>query len=125
MCDYNTYEFENFPIDIFSQNNKHKIFPNIDILKIVQDKYTQKIHVDNNINVPTFNIINSYQDIVNFINIHKYPVFLKNRKGSFDGRGNHLIKDENDLNKFTNIKSDIYIIEKYVDFDKEVSIIEL
>ena len=33
----------------------------------------------------------------------------------------HLIKDENDLNKFTNIKSDIYIIEKYVDFDKEVS----
>ena len=43
--------------------------------------------LNNNINVPTFNIINSYQDIVNFINIHKYPVFLKNRKGSFDGRG--------------------------------------
>ena len=42
MCDYITYEFENFPIDVFSQNNKHKIFPNIDILKIVQDKYTSK-----------------------------------------------------------------------------------
>ena len=124
ICDYITYEFENFPIDVFSQNNKHKIFPNIDILKIVQDKYTQKqFMLDNNINVPTFNIINSYQDIINFINIHKYPVFLKNRKGSFDGRGNHLIKDENDLNKFTDIKPDIYIIEKYVDFDKEVSII--
>ena len=36
--------------------------------------------LDNNINVPTFNIINSYQDIVNFVNIHKYPVFLKIEK---------------------------------------------
>ena len=124
MCDYITYEFENFPVDVFSENNKHKIFPNIDILKIVQDKYTQKqFMLNNNINVPTFNIINSYQDIVNFINIHKYPVFLKNRKGSFDGRGNQLIKNDNDLNKFTDIKPNIYIIEKYIDFDKEVSII--
>ncbi len=124
ICDYITYEFENFPVDVFALNNKHKIFPNIDILKIIQDKYTQKqFMLNHNINVPFFNIINSYQDIINFINIHNFPVFLKNRKGSFDGRGNHLIKNYNDLNKFTNIKSDIYIIEKYVHFDKEVSII--
>ena len=77
----------------------------------------------NNINVPIFNKIDSYQDIIDFINIYNYPVFLKNRKGSFDGRGNYLINNKDDLIKFIDIKPDIYIIEQYINFDKEVSII--
>ena len=123
-CDYITYEFENFSLDTFNENNLIKIYPEANILKIIQDKYTQKqFMLNKNIDVPPFSIVNSYQDIINFIDIHNYPVFLKNRKGSFDGRGNYLIKNIDDLNNLINIESNKYIIEKYINFDKEVSII--
>ena len=124
ICDFITYEFESFSLDVFNENNKKKVFPSINILKIIQDKYTQKQFMfKNDIICPNYSIINNYKDIVQFIKIYNYPVFLKNRKGSFDGRGNHLIKNENDLNKFIDVKSDIYLIEEYINFDKEVSII--
>ena len=77
----------------------------------------------NNVILPNYSIVNSYNDILQFIKIYNYPVFLKNRKGSFDGRGNYLIKNQNDLDQFKDIESDIYLIEEYINFDKEVSII--
>lgn len=124
ICDFITYEFESFSLDVFSENNKKKIFPSINILKIIQDKYIQKQFMfKNNVILPNYSIVNSYNDILQFIKIYNYPVFLKNRKGSFDGRGNYLIKNQNDLDQFKDIKSDIYLIEEYISFDKEVSII--
>jgi len=123
ICDYITYEFESFPLTIFTEYNRQKIYPCIDVLQIIQDKYKQKNFMfKNNVKIPNLSIVNSYNDIISFINLYKYPVFLKIRKGSFDGRGNHLIKNEADLEEFTNIEPNIYYIEEYIDFDKEVSI---
>lgn len=125
-CHYITYEFEGFDTKIFEHILiKNKIFPSLDILKIIQDKYNQKLFIFDNIkdiNVGNFKIINSYQDIINFINIYDFPVFLKSRFGAFDGRGNYLIQNEIDLNNFKNIKPDTYFIENFINFDKEVSI---
>lgn len=124
ICDFITYEFESFPLDIFNENNKKKIFPSLDILQIIQDKYTQKQFMfKNNIILPSYKVVNSYNDIIQFIKMFNYPVFLKNRKDSFDGRGNHLIRNQNDLLQFSDIKPDIYFIEEFIEFDKEVSII--
>lgn len=124
ICDFITYEFESFSLDVFSENNKKKIFPSINILKIIQDKYVQKQFMfKNNVILPNYSIVNNYKDILQFVKIYNYPVFLKNRKGSFDGRGNYLIKNQNDLDKFIDVESDIYLIEEYINFDKEVSII--
>ena len=123
-CNIITYDYESYSIDIFNSNNKTKIFPSVTILEIIQDKYKQKMYMlDNNINTPKFTYVNSYNDMINFINIHNYPVFLKNRKGSFDGRGNHLIKNKDDLEHYKNIKPNIYIVEEYIEFNKEVSLI--
>ena len=81
-CNIITYDYESYSIDIFNSNNKTKIFPSVTILEIIQDKYKQKMYMlDNNINTPKFTYVNSYNDMINFINIHNYPVFLKNRKG--------------------------------------------
>ena len=123
-CDFITYEFESFHIDVFSESNIKKMYPSANILKIIQDKFIQKNFMfNNNIILPNFKIVDSYEDIIQFIKIFNYPVFLKNRNGSFDGRGNHLIRNQNDLIDFYNIKPGIYFIEEFIAFDKEVSII--
>lgn len=47
-----------------------------------KDKYNMKIHAKNkNINCPNFKKVNNFFDVLDFINIHGYPVILKPRKG--------------------------------------------
>lgn len=122
-CDFITYEYESFETEIFEEF-KSKIYPSLDLLKIVQDKYIQKTFMlKNNIRSSKFSTVDSYQDIIDFTKLYNYPVFLKKRKGSFDGRGNYLISNIKDIMSLKNIKPGIYFVEEYVDFDKEVSII--
>ena len=126
-CDVITYEFESFNTKVFELEDgiKNKVLPSIDFLKIVQDKYKQKRFINNNITFfenTSFEEVNCYNDLINFIDKHNYPVFLKSRFGAFDGRGNFLIKDINDLNNFKNIESNVYFVEKFINFDKELSI---
>ena len=124
--DFITYEFESFDIGILNFDNiKEKVYPSLDILKIIQDKYIQKTFVNENIKEFTHtksSLINTYDDILNFINENDFPVFIKIRRGAFDGRGNYFIKDINDLDIFKNIEKNKFFIENYIEFDKEVSI---
>jgi len=124
LCTIITYEFENINIE-YLKNIKTPIYPNINYLQIIQDKYTQKTFLfDSKLPVGPFNIINTIEDIHNFIKIYNYPIIIKARKGSFDGRGNIVIKNIYDLNTF--IKNvDIlnnYYIESFIDFENEISI---
>ena len=125
-CDKITYEFESFPTNIFENDNiKNKVYPSIDTLKIIKDKYKQKLYIANNIknlSFGAFDIVNSFYDIINFVKIYSYPCILKCRYGSFDGRGIFLIKNEIDLEKFRNLESNKFYIEDYIDVDKEISI---
>ena len=125
-CDYITYEFESFNTKVFENENiKQKIFPNLDLLKIIQDKYEQKLFISKNIkslNHLGFINVENYDDILNFIKIYSFPVILKSRFGAFDGRSNYLIKNEKDLEKFINIDPNTYFIEDFIDFEKEISI---
>ena len=125
-CDKITYEFESFPLDAFEDDNiKSKFFPSLHILKIIRDKYEQKLYIalnTNNLCFGAFDKIDSYEDIINFIKIYSYPVMIKCRYGSFDGRGNFLIKSHQDLEKFYDLEPNKFYIEDFIDFEKEISI---
>lgn len=140
-CDIITYEFENIDINILKKaemNHKIKhnnlnidnlIYPDIKYLEIIQDKLKQKefLH-ENGFKVAPFQYIKNYQDIYYFIQRYDYPVIIKSRRGSFDGRGNYYISNYEDLliwyrsiGKFDdNIHN--YYIENVIDFDNEFSI---
>ena len=123
-CDIITYEFENIDINLLKKLNI-PIYPDINILEIIQDKYIQKRYLnENNLSVVKFDIIRCKEDIYNFINLYDYPVILKSRRGSFDGRGNIVILNENELNNnLREIKMiSKYYIEKLINFDNEISI---
>ena len=125
LCDIITYEFESFNTNLL-KNVSNKVYPRINKLEIIQDKLIQKEYLnDNNLNVGPFLEIKTIKDIYNFIHKYNYPIMIKARKGSFDGRGNKVIKNlielENWLNKNkSSIKS--YYIESFINFDNEISI---
>ncbi len=129
-CDVITYEFEHIDYNCLMEleNLGHKIYPSPKSLKIIQNKFTQKtVLKDNNINVPNFCLVESTQDIKNIAKNFSYPMVLKSCTGGYDGKGNYVIKCEEDIEKGFNILNpnlDIpLMVEKFVNFDMEVSVL--
>ncbi len=96
-----------------------KIFPQPRIIKLVQDKGAQKIFYRTN-KIPTseFHLIDNKKELANHISF--LPFVQKLRKGGYDGRGVQVIKTENDFEKGFDAPS---VLEKFVDFEKEIAVI--
>ena len=124
-CDIITYEFENIDINILKKIKK-PIYPDIKWLEIIQDKFIQKEFLrKNNLSVGPYSLINTESDIYNFVEKYNYPIILKARCGSFDGRGNIVIKNSAELEIFIKTNKDIienYYVEDYINFENELSI---
>ena len=91
-CDVITYEFESINTELLN-NSVSPIYPKTSILEIIQDKYIQKKYLQqHNLPVGAFCKIESKQTVEEFIQKHQYPILIKSRFGSFDGRGNKVIK---------------------------------
>eukprot|EP00916_Digyalum_oweni_P022907 GHVL01037977.1.p1 GENE.GHVL01037977.1~~GHVL01037977.1.p1 ORF type:complete len:542 (+),score=126.95 GHVL01037977.1:37-1662(+) len=115
-----TFETEHINIDCI---NNIITQPDLDTLKIIQNKYIQHLHFKNN-NIQTVD----FYDCINIENIKNFdlPIILKCKNYSYDGLGNHVIYNINDIDiayeKLKDRKSDFYI-EKICNFDKELSVI--
>ena len=124
-CDIITYEFENIDINILKKIEK-PIYPDIKYLEIIQDKFVQKEFLrKNNLNVGPYCLINTENDIYKFVEKYNYPIIIKSRCGSFDGRGNIVIKNREELEIFIKMNKDIikkFYIEDYINFENELSI---
>ncbi len=99
------------------------IYPKPEVLKIIQDKGTQKTFYKNN-NLPTspFEIINEKETLTNKLNTGaiKYPFVQKSCKAGYDGKGVAVIRNESDLNKLLDGEC---VIEQLIDFEKELAVI--
>nr|WP_317359843.1 5-(carboxyamino)imidazole ribonucleotide synthase [uncultured Tyzzerella sp.] len=129
-CDVITYEFEHIDYSCLIELEKlgHKIYPSPSSLKIIQNKFTQKtVLKENNINVPDFYLVKTIEDIKNVIEKFSYPIVLKCCTGGYDGKGNYVIKCEEDIEKaFNTLNPTLNIplmVEKFVPFKMEVSVL--
>lgn len=125
-----TYEFEHIDYLYLMEMEKkgYKIYPSPSCLKIIQNKFTQKTLLKRNgINVPDFITVNSTEDIKNIANNFSYPLVLKSCTGGYDGKGNFIIKSEDDIEKgFKTLNPSLNIplmVEKFIDFQMEVSVL--
>lgn len=122
-----TFEFEHINVDILSnlETQGYKIIPSSNTLKIIQNKFKQKtILKEAGIKVPQFSMVTSLEDLRNqFLNFNKKAI-LKSSTQGYDGKGNMIIKCEDDIEKAYNyfMNQEIFV-EELVDFVKEVSII--
>lgn len=96
-----------------------KVFPQPKILKMVQDKGLQKtFYQENNIPTPPFHLIENKSELQSFL--AQFPFMQKMRKGGYDGKGVTALKTASDLEKAFDVPS---VLEAFVDFDKELSVI--
>ncbi len=96
-----------------------KVFPQPDVLEIVQDKGLQKAFYQNH-SIPTapFKLLNNKAELLD--NIDLLPAAQKLRKGGYDGRGVYVIKSEADIENGFDAPT---VLEQFVDFEKELSVI--
>ena len=118
-----TYEFENIPYETLNQINKIKpVLPKPSVNRIIQHRLAEKDFI-NNLNLRTTRYVsiekkselNSVEDLL--------PGLLKTVTLGYDGKGQHLVKNLDNINSLNVDFSKGYILEKLVKLKKEISII--
>jgi len=124
QSDIITYEIESGNTDVLSKLNA-EIEPSPSTLSIIQDKLSQKRFLsENKLPVSQFYEITSLNDLRKKIRELGLPVLLKVRRDAYDGRGNFKITSENEIEKaYQHFDGKSLMIEKFVDFKMEVSVI--
>jgi len=124
QSDIITYEIESGNTDVLGKLNA-EIEPSPSTLGIIQDKLSQKRFLsENELPVSQFYEITSLDDLREKIRELGLPVLLKVRRDSYDGRGNFKITSENEIEKaYQHFDGKSLMIEKFVDFKMEVSVI--
>jgi len=120
-ADIITIEIEKVNIDALEQLEKEgkKVFPQSRVIRLIQDKGVQKqFFKENDIPTSPFQIVNTKEDMEN--SSIPFPYILKLRKDGYDGKGVMKINSAADLDNAFNAPC---IIEKLVDFEKEVAVI--
>ncbi len=116
-----TIEIENVNVEALKQLEQEgvKVFPQPHIIEIIKDKSKQKqFYVDNNIPTADFVLTKNREDVL--LNKKFLPAFHKLATGGYDGGGVVKIKDESVIDKAFDTDS---LLEKFIDFDKEISVI--
>lgn len=116
-----TIEIENVNIEALKQLEKEgvKVFPQPHIIEMIQDKGAQKeFYTDNNIPTAPYFLINNRNEISSYIT--ELPFAQKMRVGGYDGKGVTILNNEADVENGFDAPS---VLEKFVDFEKELSVI--
>lgn len=120
-CDLITIEIENVNVSALKElvNRGKKVYPQPEIIELIQDKRTQKEFYKNN-NIPTadFILTSNKREVV--ANKNFLPAVNKLGKEGYDGRGVQLLRTEQDLSKAFDAPG---LLEKLVDFEKEIAVI--
>lgn len=129
QSDLLTYEFEHIGVEVLREleNEGHKIYPTARSLEIIQNKYHQKNMLkQNKIAVPNFIHVSAVNDIKEAGEKYSYPLMLKSCKGGYDGKGNALIENEEEIETAFNslgAGNRQLMIEEYIPFKKEISVL--
>ena len=121
-----TYEFENIDTKALEELEKVvDIRPSVKALKISQDRYAEKTYLNSlGIKTTKFYKIDEVSDIEKHFVKMKTPILIKTRRLGYDGKGQVLIKTQDDINEYY-LKNEFSpsIGEEVLRFDKELSVI--
>lgn len=124
-----TYEFEHISVEALKEVEQMgtPVYPSSKTLELIQNKFRQKQWLkDHQIPVPDFVSVSSVEDIKKCAEVFSYPLVLKTCTGGYDGKGNYVIKNEEDAETgFIELGAGRreLMVERSIDFTKEVSIL--
>lgn len=120
-CDLLTIEIENVNTQALRklQEEGKRIFPQPEVIELIQDKRVQKqFYLDNHIPTSPFVLTDTKEDVLQHASF--LPAVNKLGKEGYDGRGVQIMRSEADLEKAFEKPS---LLEKLVDFQTEISVI--
>ncbi|WP_334414007.1 5-(carboxyamino)imidazole ribonucleotide synthase [Anaplasma bovis] len=125
--DLGIIEFENIPISAVAELTKNMpIYPGVKALHVAQNRIREKSHIASlGIKVTPFREVTCMDTLRDSARSMGYPVVLKTAELGYDGKGQYLIRDQSCLEKIIpELRKDcVYIVEKFLDICKEISII--
>jgi len=116
-----TFEYEHINVEALKKLKAEglAIYPDPDIIELVQDKGLQKeFYRRHHIPTADFQIVPNRLALKGCTDF--FPAVQKTCKAGYDGKGIFKIKDENDIPDAFNEPS---VLEKFIDFDKEIAIV--
>lgn len=119
-CDIITIEIENVNTQALKELVKKgkKVFPQPEVIELIQDKRVQKsFYKENNIPTAGFILTESKDDVIKHA---KLPVVNKLGKEGYDGRGVQILRTKEDLTKAFDKPG---LLEELIPFEKEISVI--
>ena len=118
-----TYEFENIPFQTLNELNKLKsVLPKPSINRLVQHRLAEKDFINKlNIRTTRYVQVESKEDLLPLADF--LPGILKTTTMGYDGKGQHPIKNIEEINSLKIDFNKEYILEKLVKLKKEISVI--
>lgn len=121
-----TFEFENVPsMTVEAAAETTGVHPRGDILHITQNRLREKTFLsENGFPVTPFKQIQLIDDLYQAIDSFSFPCVLKTAGFGYDGKGQQKILSPVDIdNSFLNLQGATGVLEAFVDFEKEVSVV--
>lgn len=126
VSDVITYEFENIDYEALDWLlDKVHIPQGAKLIKITQDRILEKQALKKaGVEVAPYAVINSVEDLENGVRKIGIPSVLKTSRGGYDGKGQYVIKSDQDLDAAAELlKNGPCVLEAWIPFEKEISIV--
>lgn len=120
-----TFDVENVPVDAVRAGVTKPFRPTVELLEKAQDRLQEK-NLFRSLDIPTpaFAKVDSLQQLREAVEHTGYPAVLKTRRFGYDGKGQRIVRGDEDLAAaYAAIGDAPLILEAFVDFEREVSII--
>ncbi|MDQ0156898.1 5-(carboxyamino)imidazole ribonucleotide synthase [Robertmurraya andreesenii] len=121
-----TYEFENIDAAALNWLCEHANVPQgKKLLEMTQNRITEKKAIEKaGAEVAPYQVIESMDDLQSSVEQLGYPCVLKTATGGYDGKGQLVLQYEEDLTKAEKlVQSNACVLEKWISFEKEISVI--
>ncbi len=126
VSDVITYEFENIDADGLRWLSENAYVPQgVRLLEVTQNRVTEKqAIVEAGVEVAPYMVVEKEEDIAEGLTKLGYPAVLKTARGGYDGKGQYVIRHESEIKEAAELlQSGTCVIEKWVPFEKEISVI--
>ncbi|HWO76515.1 MAG TPA: 5-(carboxyamino)imidazole ribonucleotide synthase [Bacillus sp. (in: firmicutes)] len=126
VSDVITYEFENIDAEGLQWLYENAYVPQgTEILKITQNRVSEKAAlVKAGVEVAPYAVIETLAHLETALREIGSPAVLKTARGGYDGKGQFVIRSENEMYQAAELLSQgVCVLEQWIPFEKEISVI--
>lgn len=126
VSDVITYEFENISNETAKWLETNAYLPQgSELLTITQDRKLEKQKInDSGVQTVPYQVVQTKEDLHAGIAALGYPAVLKTTRGGYDGKGQVVLKSPENISAAEQLlEQHECVLEKWIDFEKEISVI--